>query len=228
MLKNKTWRFYMGAGIGTALGMIFAVALCLVPELRAWRAPGPMNSGHTALACNECHQSVAGSLRQKIQANVKTLLAGGNRFIPLGFQKVDNGPCRDCHRNSKDTHPVYRFLEPRFFKARSQLQVHYCSACHREHSGRRVTADLPVCAACHDNIDVKNDPLDTSHKALAQQKRWNTCLGCHDFHGNHRRRPPLHMHEVIADNKLRAYFAGAKSPYGKPQYTAKSTRYANP
>ena len=60
-------------------------------------------------------------------------------------------------------------------------------SCHREHQGVRVTlTEIGYCRHCHEETRLKRDPLDVSHEALIKAKEWDSCLGCHDFHGNHR------------------------------------------
>src|SRR5262249_16756851 len=72
-------------------------------------------------------------------------------------------------------------------KARAELGVESCVSCHREHKGVRATMIPTACATCHQNLELKLDPLDVSHRKLVARKEWTSCLGCHDFHGNHNR-----------------------------------------
>jgi hypothetical protein len=54
---------------------------------------------------------------------------------------------------------------------------------------------------------------------LIEAGRWETCLQCHDYHGNHRWEPPLRLDKAIALPDIDAYFKHVKhdkapSPYG--------------
>lgn len=60
----------------------------------------------------------------------------------------------------------------------------------------------------------KNDQIDISHSKLVKADDWGSCLGCHDFHGNHIRNVPKLYREAIAVGQIEAYFAGGLSVYG--------------
>lgn len=61
---------------------------------------------------------------------------------------------------------------------------------------------------------MKNDPLDIPHERLVQDARWDTCLGCHDFHGNHVRDAQEKLDQRFDVTRIRAYLNDAPSPYG--------------
>ncbi|WP_374086973.1 cytochrome c3 family protein [Methylomicrobium lacus] len=209
--KRQHWAY----AVGLAAGALSLSALVL-PANDAWHRRGPMNTGHDQIQCPDCHQQAAGSYRQQIQANVRYLF--GRREHPADFGKmaVANETCLDCHERPNDRHPVYRFLEPRFKKVRATLRPHLCVSCHQEHQGRRVVlGDSGYCVNCHKNTRLRNDPLDTPHARLIADKRWATCLGCHDFHGNHPIKTATRVAEAIRPEAIRAYFEGGPSPYGK-------------
>ena len=46
-----------------------------------------------------------------------------------------------------------------------------------------------------------------------KQKRWKTCLGCHDFHGNHRMTVETKLENIINERHIREYFSGGRDPY---------------
>ena len=230
--NNFRRRQNLGVAFGLLAGVLLVVWLCIPGNARL-HAPGVMNIGHEKLQCEECHLPGNGSLRQKIQANMRYLLGERNSAVPLGFLPVTNEDCLECHERPNERHPVFRFYEPRFKKARAEIGAQYCISCHREHSGVRVTADLGFCSVCHQRLDLKNDPLRgslaskniratqntlTSHKKLVQAKRWQTCLGCHDFHGNHRMQTADSMEKLIKPQEISSYFNGAKSPYSQNKY----------
>jgi hypothetical protein len=219
--------------IGLIFGLIAGTMLVLwlaLPSNTRLHAPGLMNVGHEKLECEDCHLPTAGSLRQKLQADVRYWLGERESFVPLGHVPVTNEHCLECHERPNERHPVFRFFEPRFKKARAEIGAQYCVSCHREHTGVRVTADLRFCEVCHQNLNLKNDPLETpndrlvsnddlnTHKKLVQTKRWQTCLGCHDFHGNHRMQTADSLEEVIKPKQINSYFKGARSPYSQNKY----------
>jgi hypothetical protein len=57
--------------------------------------------------------------------------------------------------------------------------------------------------------------VDVSHERLIARDRWETCLGCHDFHGNHVMTTATTVKGVISSARLRAYFDGGPSPFGE-------------
>lgn len=99
-----------------------------------------------------------------------------------------------------------RFLEPRFEKARADTRTHLCIHCHREHSQVRVTAPAgSYCASCHQELQVRNDRATPSHASLVAQKRWETWMQCHHYHGNHVERAPQRLHDGATPEQLDPY-----------------------
>jgi hypothetical protein len=89
------------------------------------------------------------------------------------------------------------------------------------------TANRQDCQYCHQTLTLKNDPLETSHQVLIKQKEWQTCLSCHDFHGNHQRQIPTQKDGMINKEKLTIYLQGKANsdPYTNKKITAaKETR----
>ena len=223
--RTYRWRF----NLAYIIGGILAVAIVLVlmsPISDSFIAAGPMLIGHETLKCQECHQDERGTLRQQIQANVQYLLGNRQNAVSAGYRTVINKDCIQCHRRPNDRHPVYRFLEPKYSEVRQLVGAHQCVSCHREHQANRVSIDVEFCQHCHDDIALKNDPVDVSHQKLAADKRWDTCLGCHDFHGNHEMKIPQRLSERIQLEKIGEYFLRAKPPYpGKIIHKALSPDY---
>lgn len=224
---HKEKRFQIGFVTGLSLVGIFIVII--QTESRQYNlAPGPMNTGHEALVCEECHQESKGSFRQQLQANIHYWLGERKTTVAFGYNPVSNKDCTACHRRPKDRHPVYRFMEPKYKEVRQAIQAHTCNACHQEHRGLRVTLNPQFCSHCHKKLVLKKDPLDTTHKQLVKQKRWNTCLGCHDFHGNYQYAVPEKLREAKSSGVITQYLQGGESPYGQnKRYKAKKTRYDN-
>lgn len=207
--KRHHWG-YLFAGI---IVLIIA-AFILMPRYAWLHAAGPMNTGHEDLVCEDCHQPAAGSLRQELQANVQFVL--GNRSHPaqVGFRPVTNRDCQHCHDRPSDRHPVSRFLEPRFTKARAAIAPHKCASCHREHQGKRVTTvSQGYCSNCHQKLKLRKEKINVAHAELVKQKRWQTCMGCHDFHGNHRMNVRTRLENIINEKQIQDYFNGGDDPY---------------
>jgi hypothetical protein len=204
--------------IGSAAGLLTLLALAL-PASEQWHARGPLISGHAELTCDACHEPAPGTYRQQVQANLRFVL--GQRATPADFGRTDvgNGACLSCHDHPTERHPVYRFLEPRFAKVREELQPHLCVACHREHSGSRVTlTEIGYCAGCHEDTKLRKDPVDVPHERLIAADQWETCLGCHDFHGNHVMTTVRRLDEAIKPERIREYFKSGPSPFGEERH----------
>lgn len=208
------YRQNLGLVLGFSAGGLALIAL-LLPGQERWHARGPMNSGHAEISCDYCHRPARGSLRQQIQANARYLV--GLRATPadFGLQAADNDQCLACHERPNDRHPVFRFNEPRFQKARQAIHPETCTSCHTEHRGVRTTlSTIGFCRHCHEDTRLKNDPVEVSHLSLIDDERWDTCLRCHDFHGNHVYPVATAMDELIPLERIRDYLAGGASPYG--------------
>ncbi|MGH6635919.1 MAG: cytochrome c3 family protein [Gammaproteobacteria bacterium] len=215
-------RQMLGYAFGALVGAMCLLVLFL-PGQEDFHVRGPMNTGHEGCECESCHKPAAGTLRQQLQANVRYLLGQRETLVPFGHEDVTTEICLKCHERPNDRHAVFRFFEPRFVKVRAALGPHLCTSCHREHAGQRVTVDdSGYCVNCHEETKLKKDPLDVSHEQLIAQDRWRTCLGCHDFHGNHVMKTATKLDQAFPPEKIRAYFQGGPSPYPeKRQYTAK-------
>lgn len=213
--------------IGIVLAVIFigSILLITVSPAGEWLlAPGAMMPGHESLLCEDCHRKTTGTIRQQIQAKVNYWIGNQSNVVEFGHNSVGNDNCLNCHRRPNDVHPIYRFLEPRYREARQKIAPQYCVSCHKEHRQQRLSMDQDKCNICHDKIALKKDPLDISHKKLAKDKQWSTCLGCHDFHGNHTLNLPKNLEKRISDADIVAYFKDGKSPYPVPKkYKAKES-----
>lgn len=217
--------YLAGAGVACAI----LVLLLAVPATERFRIRGPANTGHEALGCEDCHTLAEGSARQQIQANALHLLGAREHGADFVSTPVGNDDCQACHDNPADRHPTSRFEEPRFEKAREALAPTACTSCHREHQGRRVTVAATFCENCHGELALKNDPAHPTHAELVAAARWETCLQCHDFHGNHVMTTPKDLANGIAPAQIEGYFAGAASPWGDGvRFTALKSRRDRP
>jgi len=201
-------------GLGAVLALA-AVAVLFVPYGERVYAKGPANTGHEKLACAECHKQSPGTARQQLQAKVRYWLGWRATDVAFGRSHVGNEQCIDCHAREQDSHPAHRFLEPRFAQARAEIGAQSCTSCHREHTGLRVTMAPTACATCHQELDLKREPLDVPHRDLVARKEWSSCLGCHDFHGNHRRVAQTRLDAAYSRAAIIDYLAGGPSPYGR-------------
>lgn len=184
------------------------------PEAQGWLAHGPIQSGHAQVDCAGCHEASPGTLRQQIQANVHFALGLRPDSADFGKAAVTSETCLSCHDRPNERHPIYRFREPRFMDALQIVAADSCLGCHSEHRNARVDSEMGVCRACHDDLEMKNDPLDRPHADLVAAKQWGSCLGCHDFHGNHVFEPPKRMASRIPEAGIRAYLGSGPTPYG--------------
>ena len=196
------------------------------PPGSGWKAKGPMNTSHEGLECNACHKEAPGTMRQQLGHNARTLMGlHGHDWVAVGFAPVDNAACIDCHDRPDDRHPVSRFLEPRFAEQRANLSVHECNGCHGEHNGVRVAnTGAEFCQQCHADMEVSFDPVTPSHAELLESDSWETCLQCHDFHGNHIAEVPLDLRDAIDTEAILRYLDGGPDPYSETKTsTAEST-----
>jgi len=181
--------------------------------------PGPRNPGHEDLECDYCHQRSPGTFRQQIQANIRYLIGLRPEVADFGRQDVTNKVCLACHERANDRHPVYRFFEPRFKKARQEIQPQLCISCHLEHTGKRVSKkEITFCKSCHKKTEINKDPLTIPHRQLIQDEQWTSCLGCHDFHGNHRMKTENLLKKRFTVERIRSYFQGGPSPYSDKKH----------
>ena len=205
------------------LALAFAPLLLLAPALAEFVPNNAHNPGHADLACTDCHQQAPGTARQQLQAKAKHLLGLRAVDVDFGMRPVNNAACIGCHDNPDDRHPAHRFLEPRFEAARDTLAPQQCVSCHREHTGTRLSqTNTGFCATCHSDMTMKDDPTHPTHEALIGAKRWDTCLTCHDFHGNHAYDPPENLKQALAPNAVADYLRTGPSPYGPPLVKAKT------
>ena len=198
-------------------GAALVCGVCLLsPRGERLIAKGPSNTGHEELRCAECHQPARGTFRQRAQANARALLGLRPEGAPLVSRAVGNAECEECHAREEDAHAPHRFEEPRFAEARALVEPRRCVSCHAEHQGARVTRAGDFCGACHDPLKLSADPLDVSHERLAAEGRFETCLTCHDYHGNHAHAAPRLLARAYPLEEVSAYMRGGPSPYGEP------------
>lgn len=216
--------------IGIAVGIVCSLVVISVlahPDNEEYLCKGRMNTGHENMQCFACHIDTKGSMRQQLQGKVQYYLGLRKTHVDFGKANVDDDKCLACHNRENDRHPIHRFNEPRFAKALQTIQAQKCESCHLEHSGMRVTVtQAGYCQSCHEDLDLKYDPIEIPHKQLIKDKKWTSCLQCHDFHGNHVRNTPLLMKDTLQWSQLKTYFEGGTDPYSvEKKYKALKTMY---
>ena len=212
-----------------AYGMSILVGLGVLVLLSAgkadrFHAAGPANPGHEDLDCAQCHRPAPGTLRQQAQAKVRAFFSVRENDVAFANRKVETKDCVACHARDDDRHPVYRFDEPKFKLARKVLGANSCIGCHVEHSGNRTEIEPDACKTCHGELAMREDPLDVPHKELVKKGQWDSCLTCHDFHGNHGYKAPTRLDVGLSPKAVEAYLRAGPSPYGKPVKKALQAR----
>jgi ferredoxin-NADP reductase len=217
--KSRLYQWISNRNLGIAVSAVLAFFLFQffsAPTAAEYLAKGPLNTGHETLECASCHRPAPGSTRQQLQFNARAFLGvTASDYTDFGNLPVASENCLECHNRPNDRHPTHRFMEPRFAEAREAIHPESCISCHQEHHGQRITiTPLDYCMNCHRDIEIKDDPLEPSHASLIAQESWNTCLQCHDFHGNHTYEVPERMQDTISIKKLMEYAEGGEDPYG--------------
>ncbi len=208
---------------GLIVAAIGGVVL-LLPGRELWHAAGPFNTGHTKLECNECHSPAPGNFVGQAFNNLTHAVGLADSAPHFIYAPAGNEECLECHERPDDHHPLTEFMEPEFAEARQAMGVQFCVSCHQQHLGIRVSvAPRAVCQYCHDDMALRDDPIDTPHTTLISEQRWETCMGCHDFHGNHEGEVPTMMSEVLPEEQIQQYFDGGESPYGHRRLTVIQT-----
>ena len=212
----KKWRRQRAGYHAGLVSGLLVVAFLYLPENERLHAPGPMNTGHENLKCAYCHRSAAGSLRQQLQAKARHVLGLRDHGAVLGLRPVGNEACLSCHERPEDSHPVFRFLEPKYTEAREKIRPHLCTSCHLEHTGRRATVAMTFCRHCHEDLKLRKDPVSISHEQQVKKERWDLCLRCHDYHGNHRMKVEKKILFSHDKTEIGRYLAGGtESPYSR-------------
>lgn len=213
----------MGYLVGSLLSIVL-LAILFLPSQSQFHQLGPMNTGHEGMDCLYCHEAAPGTTRQQIQANIRYWFGLRQSSVDFGHQAVTSQSCLQCHDRPADNHPIFRFLEPRFAEARQAIQPQSCLSCHQEHQGRRVSSEPTNCLHCHQDTVLNDDPITIPHIELIYNNEWESCLGCHDFHGNHVMTLRTDTTDLIPIHQVQHYFAGGPSPYSDVTlYQAKET-----
>jgi len=212
-----------GYRAGVLIGAAALVLFSFLPDGQVL-AKGPANPGHGALECADCHDSAPGTVRQQVQAAVAFGL--GLREAPplVGRLPVSSGVCLDCHERERDVHPTRDFVEPKYLDEREEIAAHECLTCHKEHSGRHVANTGQYCYACHQNQGLIENPIQPTHPALVASERWDTCLRCHDYHGNHEWVEPRTLEDAIDGRSVLRHLDSGAPLYGEKIEPASSGR----
>ena len=201
---------------------LLATAVLTRPEAMTLLSHGPIQKGHTEVACSGCHEDSVGTIRQQTQANLRHLVGLRSTPADFGFAPVTSEQCVACHERPNDRHPIYRFREPRFSEAIAQVEATSCLGCHTEHTptGRDRT-DILHRLSQGSGTEIRSG---CPHVTLIAEDRWGTCMGCHDFHGNHARKAQTTLALAYDPDDIRAYLQQAPGPYGTDKsYPAKTS-----
>ncbi len=208
---------------GMITGILFVMVLVLnfiYLKHESWLSKGRLTPGHEALDCGSCHHPAEGTWRQQLQAKAKFVLGFRHSDADFGLMKVDNAKCLNCHDRPGDHHPVFRFNEPRFAEVRQELDATQCGSCHTEHTG--TLANIPVksiCLNCHQDLKIKDDPLEVSHEQIIAEPIMVNCMQCHDFHGNHIMELPITLEDTISMQAIKEYLNKGTDPYSNDKFS---------
>ncbi len=201
------------------LGVFLTLTLLAVfqsPGQEQFLSPGGDHEMHEEMACDQCHQPAAGSVRQQVQANVHHWLGFRNEGASFVTDPVESDDCLACHKMPKNLHPQHRFVHSEYFDLRETLGLHQCMGCHDHHSAVNVVHSMEFCMNCHQVWGDKKDTIEPRHQTLIAEERWDTCLQCHDFHGNHDYEWPTVLTNGYSIDQVQSYLDGkAPAPYGK-------------
>lgn len=220
------------AVVSFAFGLALVAGLVAMPDYGRSVVPGHMVPDHEDLACTKCHTPAPGSVRQQVRANLLHWAGFRSTGASFGHEPVAAASCRGCHARDNDRHPSFRFREPRFQTINRTLDARNCLTCHSEHKATRVSNDGMFCVSCHEDMKARKEVIKPTHAELSAAKRWDSCLTCHDFHGNHPVKAP-HLFDQAHDLRaVRAYLANGADPYSvkkaqpahDPAEPAKETR----
>lgn len=198
-----------------AIGSVLVAVLMALPNYGRSVVAGHMVPGHEDLACTKCHTPAPGTMRQQVRANVLHWVGLRETSASFGHEPVSAAVCSGCHARENDRHPSFRFREPRFQQINKTLDARDCLTCHSEHSAQRVSNDGMFCGACHDGMKARKEVIQPTHAELSHAKRWDSCLTCHDFHGNHAVKAPKLFQDAHDLEAIRAYLADGADPYSE-------------
>jgi len=80
------------------------------------------------------------------------------------------------------------------------------------------------CVTCHSGMEVREDRTTPTHAALAAEERWDTCLRCHDFHGNHHHEWPESLEEAFGGREVLRHLDSGAPLYGEKREPARTSR----
>jgi hypothetical protein len=208
------------------IALLALLSLLMWPDAAWLQAAGKPTPGHENLQCSACHMAAPGELRQQLQASLRYFLGLRESPAPIGNADVANSACYACHERPTEHHPLSLMGELRFLDVQTEHGVHNCTGCHQEHHGVRVTASPTICSNCHSDDLVVNDPITPDHAALFASGKWDSCLRCHDFHGNHQMKTgdynyPSTLEQGVASQDVLDHLGAGKSAYGPVLHPAK-------
>ncbi len=197
-----------------APAVALAALVLWAKPFRSAVAHGPLITAHAGVDCQKCHLTAPGSIRQQLQAQVKYALGYRKKAVDFGYSKVRSSQCLSCHSSPNDRHPIYRFREPRFATAVKEVNATSCLGCHSEHRSSFLSTSTTFCSTCHEDLIVKSDPIEITHKSLIEDAQWDSCISCHGYHGNHIFSAPKRMADRIPSQEIQEYLHGERLVFG--------------
>ena len=67
-------------------------------------------------------------------------------------------------------------------------------------------------------MEVPYDKTVPTHAQLKEEEAWETCMSCHDFHGNHMTEIPNRLQDGISTEALLDYMDGGSDPYSEEKH----------
>ena len=188
-----------------------------------------MNTGHDTSPASRVTCRAPGSVRQQLQAIARAL----GRGRPAARSTSASAPSPTRSARPATTAPT---MSPGVPLPRAALRrgprgdpsraMHVVPPRARRRARDRSPTE-PTAATATRDLDVKNGSPRRLAPHARRGQRWDTCLGCHDFHGNHglSHRPARRRDRPAA---IQTYLDGGPSPYPAPIIRARTPEVTTP
>ena len=80
------------------------------------------------------------------------------------------------------------------------------------------------CSTCHSDLGAIDKPIQPTHPELVAGERWDTCMRCHDYHGNHVREAPRTLEEAFDGRTVLRHLDSGAPLYGEKREPASGER----
>ena len=194
---------------------VLSVAAMTSPSTEQFLSPGGDNEMHEGMACDQCHETAEGTIRQQVQANVYHWLGSRQHGADFLTQPVESADCEACHPMKENFHPQQKLRKSKYYELDTMLGIRECSGCHDHHSSSVMQHAMTLCMHCHEVWGKKPDTTTPTHVELIAQGRWETCLQCHEFHGGHQREKIFLLEDAHKVDTIQNSLHGKSAdPYG--------------